>query len=46
MMLSLEEKIDTDNIVRVVDDFVINADPQKLGFIIKGENMKEDQHML
>ena len=37
MMLSLEDKIETDNIVRVLDAFVKTADPQKLGFIIKGE---------
>ena len=37
MMLSLEEKIESDNIVRVVDAFVTSVDPQILGFIIKGK---------
>ena len=37
MMLSLEEKIEEDNIVRVLDAFVNSANPQELGFIIKGE---------
>lgn len=37
MMLSLEEKIEADNIVRVLDAFVKSTDPQQLGFIIKGE---------
>ena len=35
MMLSLEYRIETDNIVRVLDAFVKTADPQKLGIIIR-----------
>ena len=37
IMLSLEEKIEDDNIVRVVDAYVNSLDPTLLGFIIKGE---------
>ncbi len=37
MMISLEEKIEQDNLVRVIDAFVESVNPQKLGFIIKGD---------
>lgn len=36
MMISLEEIIAKDNMVRVIDAFVNNVDPKTLGFIIKG----------
>lgn len=38
MMLSLEEKISEDNFVRVIDAFVHSVNPNKLGFVIKGES--------
>lgn len=38
IMISLEEQIGDDNFVRVLDAFVQSADPQKLGFIVKGQN--------
>jgi len=38
MMLSLEDNIAEDNIVRVIDAFVQSVDPQELGFVIKGNS--------
>jgi transposase len=40
MMVSLEEKIEADNIVRVVDAFITCVDPKELGFIIKGDKLE------
>ena len=37
LMISLEEKIEEDNIVRVIDAFVKSIDPRELGFIEKGD---------